>query len=239
MRYENSSQTAALLALVAMVAVSSGAPAQEQEPIKAPEPGVPQVFTLMGEFIRIAYNNEGYVTLGYRVANQSAGEEWMLLEIGMTLRKGTKSFMLKREALSIDTPDYQHIPLPTQKEFRQVDLRGLENRARAVHDPINYFPPGPNQACRIPFFAKIGATPALAYDVVELSDQRACLGRVYFNVPGGIKYGQHFLNVQFEKSLIRVPFRILTKEEVEKFRGTWQDIKKEHEKRFKKQDQSE
>ena len=35
-------------------------------------------------------------------------------------------------------------------------------------------------------------------------------------MPGGIKYGQHWLNVKFEKSLIRVPFRILTKEE-EKF----------------------
>ena len=33
---------------------------------------------------------------------------------------------------------------------------------------------------------------------------------------GGIQYGQHWLNVKFEKTLLRVPFRILTKDE-EKF----------------------
>ena len=50
-------------------------------------------------------------------------------------------------------------------------------------------------------------------DEVELSHQRACLGRLYFKVPGGISYGQHWLNVKFEKSVVRVPFRILTKDE--------------------------
>ena len=33
---------------------------------------------------------------------------------------------------------------------------------------------------------------------------------------------------------MRAPFRILTKEEEKKYEGTWQDIKKEHEKAFKK-----
>jgi hypothetical protein len=240
MTYRLWSQKAALLALVVMVALSSVAPAQEQEPIQTPEPGVPEIFTIKGQFVRIAYNNEGYVSLGYRVANQSVGEEWMLLEMGATLFKGVKSYKLKREDLSIDTPDYRTISLATVKEYRQVNLRGLENRARAVRDSINYFPAGATQACRIGFFAEVGGRgPGMAYDVTELSDRRACLGRLYFKVPGGIQYGQHWLNVQFENSLVRVPFRILTKEEEERFRDTWQDIKKEHEKRFKKQNQSE
>ena len=234
MNYRNWCKTAALL--LVMVAVSSGAPAQEREPIQTPEPGVPEIFTIKGEFVRIAYNNEGYVSLGYRVANQSVGEEWMLLEMGTTLFKGVKSFKLKREDLSINTPDGGVIPLATVKEYREANLRGLENRARAVRDSINYFPAGATQACRIGFFANVGGGgPSMAFDDVELSDRRACLGRLYFKVPGGIQYGQHWLNVQFENSTVRVPFRILTKEEEEQFRGTWQDIKKEHEKRFKKQ----
>ena len=53
----------------------------------------------------------------------------------------------------------------------------------------------------------------MAYDQAELSADRACLGRLYFPVEGGITYGQHWLNVKFEKSLVRVPFRILTKDE--------------------------
>ncbi len=72
-----------LVVLFMLAAATSGSLAQE---LKVPEPGVPEVFTLEGQFVRIAYNNEGYVSLGYRIANQSAGEEWMLLEMGATLR---------------------------------------------------------------------------------------------------------------------------------------------------------
>ncbi len=219
-----------LVALLALVVGTNGSLAQE---VKAPEPGVPEIFTLEGQFVRIAYNNEGYVSLGYRVANQSAGEEWMLLEMGATVRKGEKDYMLKRGALSLATPDGKTIPLPSNKEYRGGHLRGLEMRAKVVRDSINYFPPGASRACRIGFFAALDSR-AMPFDQVDLSWQRACLGRIYFKVPGGIQYGQHFLDVQFEKSLVRVPFRILTKEEEEKFSKSWKDIKKEHEKTFKK-----
>ena len=45
---------------------------------------------------------------------------------------------------------------------------------------------------------------------------------------------QHWLNVQFEKSLGASAFRILTEEEEKKLSKSWKDIKKEHEKAFKK-----
>ncbi len=56
---------------------------------------------------------------------------------------------------------------------------------------------------------------------------RACLGRIFFKVPGGIKYGQHWLNVQFPKSLVRVPFRILTKDEEKLLDKNYKDIRKQ------------
>ena len=55
---------AALLAL----AVGAGGSLAQEPAIEAPEPGVPELFTLEGQFVRAAYNNEGYVTLGYRMA---------------------------------------------------------------------------------------------------------------------------------------------------------------------------
>jgi ribosome recycling factor len=67
----------------------------------------------------------------------------------------------------------------------------------------------------------------MAYDEVELSSTRGCLGRLYFNVPGGIKYGQHWLNVKFEKSVVRVPFRILTEEEEKLLSKNYKDISKQ------------
>src|SRR4029453_15387696 len=78
---------------------------------KAPEPTVPEVFTLMGQYVRVAYNNEGYVTLGYRTANASVGNEWMLLEVGLTVRDGAETEILKRDAFSVQTPDGTTVPL--------------------------------------------------------------------------------------------------------------------------------
>ena len=219
-----------LVTLLALALASGGSLAQEKP--KAPEPGVPELFTLKGQFVRIAYNNEGYVSLGYRLANQSAGEEWMLLQLGATVRTGGE-YTLKREHLSIETPDGKTIPLSSNQEYRKASLRALEKRASVVRDSINYFPPSATRACPIRFFAELGGRgPSLAYDQVSVNDQRACLGRIFFKIPGGIQYGQHWLNVQFEKSLVRAPFRILTKEEEKVFSKTWKDIKKEHEKAF-------
>ena len=230
-RYMRPLTVIVLVTLLALSLASGGSPAQEK--IKAPDPGVPELFTLKGQFVRIAYNSEGYVSLGYRVANQSTGEEWMLLEMGTTIRTGGE-YTLKREHLSIEIPDGTTISLASNKEYREANLRALEQRARVVRDSINYFPQGARQACPIRFFAELGGRASLAYDQVVLSNRRACLGRVFFKVPGGIQYGQHWLNVQFENSLVRAPFRILTKEEEKMFSKKWKDIKKEHEKAFGK-----
>ena len=73
----------------------------------------------------------------------------------------------------------------------------------------------------------------MSWDEVDLSDTRACLGRVYFEVPGGITHGQHWLNVKFKDSLVRVPFRILTKEEDKLLDKHYKSIEKQVEEAFK------
>ena len=67
----------------------------------------------------------------------------------------------------------------------------------------------------------------MAYDQVELSNTRACLGRLYFKVPGGITHGQYWLNVKFENSLLRVPFRVLTEDEEKLLSKNYKDISKQ------------
>jgi len=73
----------------------------------------------------------------------------------------------------------------------------------------------------------------MSWDEVELSDSRACLGRLFFKVPGGITYGQHWLNVKFAESTIRVPFRILTKDEEKFLEKNYRSIEKQVEEAFK------
>ena len=216
------------LVLLGLAAFGSfAAPAEAQKPtplqVQIPKPGVPQVMTLEGKFVRAAYNNEGYVILGYQPANRSIGEEWMLLEVGITVRDNVKNQDLTREALSIETPDGKTIPLPSIQEFRAGSTQALQTRSKVQRDSINYFPPMATQACRLGFFSDL-EDRAMPWDKVELSSNRACLGRLYFKIPGGIKYGQHWLNVKFKDSLVRAPFRILTADEEKLFSKNYKAI---------------
>jgi len=225
----------AVIGLTSMwpLAVPGGVRAQEAPKIQIPQPGVPQVMTLEGRYVRAAYNNEGYVILGYRAANLSVGEPWILLEVGVALRDGVPDYDLTRDAVSLETPDGKTLPLPSVEAYRKANLAALQNRAKVQRDSINYFPPNAYQACRIGFFAELDQR-ALPWDQVELSNQRACLGRFFFEVPGGITYGQHWLNVKFAKSLVRVPFRVLTKEEDKLLDKHFKDLKQQVDEAFKK-----
>src|SRR5437867_10177168 len=198
---------AAGLLCVGLVGAVSAA---EQEPLKMkiPEPGVPQIMTMEGRYVRVAYNNEGYAILGYRAANLSVGEPWILLEVGFSLRNDVPDYVMRRDALSLETPDGKTIPLATVPEYRAANLGALQARANVQRDTINYFPPNATSHCRIGFFSDVDSG-ANAWDQVAFTDHQACLGRLYFQVPGGITYGQHWLNVKFANSLVRVPFRIL------------------------------
>ena len=221
----------AAFGLMSMLALA--APGEEPPKVQIPQPGVPQVMTMQGRYVRAAYNNEGYVILGYRIVNLSVGEEWMLLEAGFTVRDGVPNYDLTRDALSLEMPDGQTLPLPSVDEYRKANVMALEAREKVQRDSINYFPPSASRACRVGFFAELDQR-ALPWDRVELSSQRACLGRLFFQVPGGIKHGQYWLNVKFAKSLVRVPFRVLTKEEDKLLEKNFGDIKKQVDEAFKK-----
>jgi hypothetical protein len=208
--------------------------AQGQKPpvVELPKPGVPEVMTMEGKFVRAAYNREGYVILGYQVSNRSVGEEWMLLEIGATVLDGVPEFTMKREALSLELPDGTTLPLPTVEEHRAGNTQAIQARSRVQRDSINYFPVMASQPCRIGFFSDLESR-AMPFDQVSITNRRACLGRLYFKIPGGIKYGQYWLNVKFDKSVIRVPFRILTEDEEKLLSKNYKSIEQQVKDAFK------
>lgn len=221
------------LALAGLLALSPLRGIARQSTPYIPDPGVPERVTLEGNYVRVAYNHEGYVTLGYRVANADVGSDWMLLEIGVTLREGAREFALRRQALSLVTPDGTRIPLPTIDEFRKAGLQALDARADVLRDSVSYFRGPTLQSCVLGFFFDQGSRP-LSRDEVVVSHSRGCIGRIYFKVPGGITYGQHWLDVQFENSLVRVPFRIMTRDEEKWLSAHFTDIKKQVDEAFRK-----
>ena len=164
----------------------------------------------------MAYNNEGYAVIGYRMVQQEIGNSWALLSVGVTLRDGAADYTMPRDAFSLQTPDGKTLPLPTQQEYMKANVSALNMRAQKFNDNINYFPAGVNRPCSIQFFTNLSG-PALTRDTIELGNDRDCAGRLYFNVPGGIQVGQYFLNVKFAQSTIQVPFRVFTKEQAKDF----------------------
>lgn len=217
-----------------LLAASGHAQGQQPPTVQIPNPGVPQIMTLEGNFVRVAYNNEAYAIIGYQVANRSVGEEWVMLDLGTTLMEKVPDQTWKRDALSLEIPDGKTIQMASIQDYRANEgkLQALQNRAKVQRDSINYFPPMASQACRIGFFADLSSR-VMPYDQVELSDRRACLGRLYFQIPGGITYGQYFLNLKFEKSMIRVPFRVLTKDEEKLLSKNFKSIKKQVDETFR------
>lgn len=228
-------------AVVVACVMMAGAwtPALAQTPqVTAPQPTVPEVFTIMGQFVRVAYNKEGFVTMGYEMAQRAIGEEWLMLEVGLTMRSPAKDRKITRESFTLQTPDGKKIPLASQSDYAKAGyLPALNNRAKVIRDSINYFPVDVTRGCSMSFFADVSSgRRMLAFDEVEVSSTRACVGRLFFNVPGGIKVGQHWLHVNFgESGVVEVPFRILTKEEEKQFKDSWEDIKKAHDATYQKQ----
>jgi len=223
---------------VVAVAACLAAPllAQKQPPptVQIPNPGVPQIMTLEGKFVRAAYNNEAYVILGYQIANRTIPNEWIMLDVGMTLMQRTPDYKLKREAISLDTPDGK-LPLPSIAEYRENEgkVQNLQSRLKVQRDSINYFPPWTHGVNRLGFFADLGSR-AMPWDEAEVNSTHACMGQLYFHIPGGTKYGQYWLNVQFAQSLLRVPFRLLTDEEEKTLGKNFGDIKKQVDNAFRK-----
>jgi hypothetical protein len=214
---------AASLATLASVHAST----QQPPAVQIPQPGVPQIMTLEGKFVRVAYNNEGYVILGYQIANRTVGDDWIMLDVGLTMMERAPDYRLKREAISLDTPDGT-LPLPTIEQYRdnEAKLQGLQNRLKVQRDSIDYFPPWVNGVNRLGFFADLGSR-AMPWNEAEVTKTRACMGQLYFHVPGGTKYGQYWLNVKFAESTVRVPFRLFTQDEEKKLGKNYGNIKKQ------------
>jgi hypothetical protein len=225
-------RNSAFVVIGLVVASCLVAPAAMAQVEGAPVPDVPVIYTINGQFSRISYNNEGWVTLGYRTANASQGTDWMLLEAGVTIRKPHPAQTLTRAAFSIKMPDGSYVPMATQKEYNQAGyLRALNARGNTVRDSINYFPIEANQACAMRFFSDPTNVGSISYDQFELNRQRACVGRIFFKLPEGqtIEPGQYWLSVKFANSVVEAPFRIMTKEEEKFLKKNWKDLKKEHE----------
>ena len=210
--------------LIAALAVTTAGPAIASDEEPAAAPGV----MAKGTFVRIGYNDEGWVTLGYRTANHSVGQEWMVLEVGLALQQGVPSQTLKRSDIALLAPGRKIFTLASQEDFQEAGyLTALNRRASVARDSIDYFPANVRSACRVQFFANPTGESGvrLAHDVVDLGPNRGCVGRLYFHLPEGIELGPYNLGVKFTHTMVTVPFRIMTSDEQKELERKWKEAK--------------
>ena len=160
----------------------------------------------LGEYILKQFGPELWAVLGYRFASTQIGDEWMILEVGLSSPNGQTAKVL-RENISLRTPDGARLALATQEEFNAVygSLRSVIAKADVNRDPLDYFPPS-RVVCPIQFFVAPGQ--GVVFNQVTVSDRRGCYGRMYFDVPGGIQPGRWVFEVDLPESEIRIPFEL-------------------------------
>jgi hypothetical protein len=211
------------IALAAMIAAPGLALAEDETDLGQARLQLP------GEFVRRVENDKAVIILGYRVANNSVGDDWLLLEVAMTILRGTPTMTLTRDDFKVKTPDGKLVSLATQEEFSEAGrLRALNEQASRTPDSLNYLPGEANVACRIGFFwSESLGTRAGAHDQFSVNPTSACMGRLFFKMPDPIDYGQHQLAVNLEGAVQNVPFLIMTKEELKEKKKEYKQKKKE------------
>ena len=218
---------------LAVIGFVSPAFAEDETPAQAGE----QV-AVESQFVRVAANAEGFVVVGYEQANENAGRDWMLLNVGITLMHGVKPQTLTRDQVKVVTPAGTIISMATQEEFEKAagEVAAMIKENAMMGEAINYFPREANLPCRIGFFSDPSAPRAdLSFDQVGLASSNACMGMIFFQIPGGIQYGDYNFDVHFAESIVKVPMKIMTKEEAQAFEKQWkEELKQEREEKHDK-----
>ena len=160
----------------------------------------------LGEYILRQEGPELVTVVGYRFASSTLGDEWLILEVGLTSPNG-QTAKVTRENIFVRNPAGNNIPVATQKEFTEAygSLRSTLAKANVDRDPLDYFPPSRIE-CPIQFFVAPGE--GVSFDEVTLNDRRGCFGRLFFKVQGGIQAGRWVLGVDLPESEIRIPFEL-------------------------------
>jgi len=143
--------------------------------------------------------------VSYRFAEGSVGDEWMLLDVAFT-GAGHDTVEVKRDNVSLRAPSGEEIALAAQEEFAAAygTLAPVLARADVAAEPLDYWSSRVERP--IEFFTVPGA--GLVFPSFWVDDRRVYLGRLFFQVPGGIQTGRWELRIKLPETQLAVPFRL-------------------------------
>jgi len=169
---------------------------------KTEDPGIDRV----GKYIVMNKSSQAEVAVGYRYAQRALGSEWLVLEVAAT-SPPKETAVMRREKISVTTPDGETVLLATQREFNEAygTLQSILQAADVARDPMGFWPPR-KSICEIRFFQVPGTS--VSFDEVTVNDFRACEGRFLFDIPGGVQAGRYILTMGLDKSTVEIPITL-------------------------------
>ncbi|HPW54165.1 MAG: hypothetical protein KA072_00325 [Thermoanaerobaculaceae bacterium] len=143
------------------------------------------------------------LALSYRFADINLGMDWLLVDTAVTGSKRV-SVEIKREKISLRTPDGEIVPLPSQEELADSfsSIRAANHRANVAAEPLRYW--GGRRECKLNFLVEPGSD--IVMRSIWVNDERWCVGRLYFPIMKGVQPGRYELRIDLPESKVRVPF---------------------------------
>lgn len=156
------------------------------------------------------YSYEGpelEATVGTHQTLSSLGETWLVLALYLRSASPSGQLVIKRNAVSVMTPDGRRLPLITQDVFRAAysQIHTLVRRAEFATSSLQTDSRA-LRYCDRWFFAEVGE--GFAADELYLVNFEPCSGPLVFEVPGGVQPGRWRLIIELEESRVDVPFEL-------------------------------
>ncbi|HPC82335.1 MAG TPA: hypothetical protein P5234_03035 [Thermoanaerobaculaceae bacterium] len=192
-----------VMVVVGVLGVATLAGCSSSRPDGAPPPATQAEVEQVGATAVKYRGPDLELALSYRFANLNMGMDWLLVDVAVT---GSRRLAveLKREKISLRTPDGETVPLPSQEELTESfsSIRAANQRANVAAEPLRYW--GGRQLCTLNFLVEPGTN--IVMRSIWVNDERWCVGRLYFPLARGVQPGRYELRIDLPESRVRVPF---------------------------------
>lgn len=143
----------------------------------------------------------------YQQGKYSVAQEWLVLGVEMTSPRGSGPTIVRRDDISVYSPDGRRYAVIGQEEF----VGAFARLSIPMERTLNYLPllyrVEPSRMLNDRWFYAIDARQ-VAFDEVPLNSTERFLGPLVFNVPGGVQPGRWRLVFELEESRPGIPFEI-------------------------------
>jgi hypothetical protein len=148
------------------------------------------------------------VVLDTTFATQSLGDRWLVLNVAFSGMTGGAS-TIERDRVSVRAPDGSVIPLPTYRDFIDVndtELASAARRAALASRPLD-FTRANRRPCELDFMPLPGSGRS-ARTALNVTKNELCTGLLFYPVEGGVQPGRWRLVIDLEETRAVVPFTL-------------------------------